>query len=399
MPSFRPLTGIIFWTYEGNCKKCPCRYEWFPSPHGDYFSEQNTVIQAIKELRAIRFPSPHGDYFFELEPFPCAIKVTRKESFRPLTGIIFLNDSHEVWDSSCEYEGVSVPSRGLFFWTCECSEWYERCPIWFPSPHGDYFFELESFKTSTCTIKFRQFPSPHGDYFFELENEAEALNMAIMLRFPSPHGDYFFEPGAKQNIFASWFYRHISVPSRGLFFWTGYVRRAKRWCSLHEFPSPHGDYFFEQSYQQEEGWVCKGEHGFRPLTGIIFLNWCRDRGTFAAHVVSFRPLTGIIFLNWACYLCYLMGVFSWSFRPLTGIIFWTWQPDKKSQLHYITGFRPLTGIIFERTERPLACCQVCLFVSVPSRGLFFLTLNEYVFAGREYIKFPSPHGDYFFWTA
>ena len=31
----------------------------------------------------------------------------------------------------------------------------------------------------------KKFPSPHGDYFFELADENEALNMALMVSVPS----------------------------------------------------------------------------------------------------------------------------------------------------------------------------------------------------------------------
>ena len=66
--------------------------EKFPSPYGAYFFELDDVMELLNISSKKKFPSPYGAYFFEID------KIEHNQtqyysgiSFRPLTGIIFLN--------------------------------------------------------------------------------------------------------------------------------------------------------------------------------------------------------------------------------------------------------------------------------------------------------------------
>ena len=62
-------------------------------------------------------------------------------SFRPLTGILFFNSS-----------------------ACRSNYW--NGDVWFPSPYGDFVFQL-NFIADTHSVRYDTFPSPYGDFVFQ----------------------------------------------------------------------------------------------------------------------------------------------------------------------------------------------------------------------------------------
>ena len=87
----------------------------FPSPSGDYFF--NIPLKLVKDIlnRCEQFPPPSGDYFFNASLLRLIKSVLCGPSFRPLQGIIFLDNSLHTFTST-DTEDMS-----------------------FPSPSGDYF--------------------------------------------------------------------------------------------------------------------------------------------------------------------------------------------------------------------------------------------------------------------
>ena len=197
MVGFRPLTGIIFWT-------------------------RSNVVPIITDQFVSQFPSPYGVYFFE--------------------------HGHRRYDKSATVKRkVSVPLRGLFFWT------EKGMPI--------------------DDIIFCEFPSPYGAYFFgHLADEAGLYILDKPGGFRPLTGYIFLNYADVLNVFDKLGIHQFSVPLRGLFFWT-------RWAESRRF-------------------IFIGQQGFRPLTGPIFLNiQVVKLPRLFLKLLSFRPLTGSIFLN------------------------------------------------------------------------------------------------------
>ena len=68
----------------------------FPSPYGDFVFQLDYRVENL-QAELIEFPSPYGDFVFQL--YNVEIDgVEISVSFRPLTGILFFNFSHD----SCE---------------------------------------------------------------------------------------------------------------------------------------------------------------------------------------------------------------------------------------------------------------------------------------------------------
>ena len=129
------------------------------------------------------------------------------------------------------------------------------------------------------------------------------------------------------------------------------------------FPSPLGDYVFNQSQTTLQNMIMKGS--FRPLSGIMF---SIQRAFFKSHWPScFRPLSGIMF----------------------SIILWKFWKKKGRNC-----FRPLSGIMFSIIKK--------MGFKWASKKKFPSPLGDYVFNPRRrcciqtVIQFPSPLGDYVF---
>ncbi len=65
---FRPLTGILFFN--------ACRFI------------------ALERATSLRFPSPYGDFVFQLRLNVFRAYADFPDCFRPLTGILFFNESY-----------------------------------------------------------------------------------------------------------------------------------------------------------------------------------------------------------------------------------------------------------------------------------------------------------------
>ena len=87
----------------------------------------------------------------------------------------------------------------------------------------------------------RLFPSPHGDFVFELTDYDET-GKQFSVSVPS-RGFCFRTPDSRNYSAVQ---SQVSVPSRGFCFRTKEVVKMKKmiFCS---FPSPHGDFVFEQA--------------------------------------------------------------------------------------------------------------------------------------------------------
>ena len=92
------------------------------------------------------------------------------------------------------YGGQSCfrPLTGILFF----NPYYYSCPKKildaFPSPYGDFVFQ--HFRSDWHIITFsREFPSPYGDFVFQLE-DVKIRNKNWKASFPSPYGDFVFQP-------------------------------------------------------------------------------------------------------------------------------------------------------------------------------------------------------------
>ena len=157
------------------------------------------------------------------------------------------------------------------------------------------------------------------------------------------------------------------------------------------FPSPCGDY---GSYHEVAPWEADEEQSEFPSP-------CGDYGSYRPTLtekagnalLGFRPLAGIMVL-----------IFGKSMRaprqggavsvPLRGL----WFLSVRIARLFFTSvlcFRPLAGIMVLITARPtMNNRKRPKGVSVPLRGLWFLSLNNIKVDGDYSIEFPSPCGDY-----
>ena len=142
--------------------------------------------------------------------------------------------------------------------------------------------------------------------------------------------------------------------------------------------------------------MCVGDVRFRPLTGIMVLIqdyglydsednqvvsvplrrlWFLSKSTVSRNISqacrSFRPLTGIMVLicQGSAVPRYCLG----SFRPLTGIMVLIKCSKWKSPRTSCICFRPLTGIMVLISSNVAVVRISSMFVSVPLRGLWFLS--------------------------
>ncbi len=238
----------------------------------------------------------------------------------------------------------------------------------------------------------KTFPSPHGDFVFELITNP-STSIAACFAVSVPSRGFCFRTFFPPNIYIE--SRHnVSVPSRGFCFRTQSIRRTNhgedeirfrpltgilfsnlktKWQKMQEakgaFPSPHGDFVFE--LQKEFQQVNISIRGFPSPHGDFVFELFEDPDRFVHHSTCFRPLTGILFSN--------------RKQKMVNVV-----RTSKS-------FRPLTGILFSNTSTSKAAVGKAAGVSVPSRGFCFRTKQ----AGKATTskaagKFPSPHGDFVF---
>ena len=135
--------------------------------------------------------------------------------FRPLSGIMF---------SICMCVFIRVmffsfrPLSGIMFSILNLTTLWRRCAMKFPSPLGDYVFNLDSLGSPYDEDAL--FPSPLGDYVFNLHKASN--NRLLICLFPSPLGDYVFN-----------------------------LRTPDKYYFKDKFPSPLGDYVFNPII-----WIC-----------------------------------------------------------------------------------------------------------------------------------------------
>ena len=183
----------------------------------------------------------------------------------------------------------------------------------FPSPYGDFVFQLpDSAGYPEPALRFRPLT---GILFFNVEQQS--LNCTVTdQKFPSPYGDFVFQPARlimkiKKEVAVSVPLRgfcfstqeavslmkekgkEVSVPLRGFCFST-FDKKKSIQTSTSEFPSPYGDFVFQQQANQA---YTLDNFSFRPLTGILFFNMLVIPAVVVMITRSFRPLTGILFFN------------------------------------------------------------------------------------------------------
>ena len=81
------------------------------------------------------------------------------------------------------------------------------------------------------------------------------------------------------------------------------------------------------------------------------------------------------------------------FRPLAGIMVLIWLEDLYPMINDRVSFRPLAGIMV-LIERMILYAHEKIKVSVPLRGLWFLSEGRRNHEKGRHNKFPSPCGDY-----
>ena len=116
------------------------------------------------------------------------------------------------------------------------------------------------------------FPSPYGDYFFN-SIDIGFNKLPEILKFPSPYGDYFFN-NLKLKSEIKKITSQSFRPLMGIIFLTRLTLGIITRITTTEFPSPYGDYFFNQ-FECLRCLLLFVLLRFRPLMGIIFLTQSR----------------------------------------------------------------------------------------------------------------------------
>ncbi len=138
--SFRPLSGIMF-LHDAYIKGIASRKKRFPSPVGDYVSSLEEEFAVKDEYKAVSVPC-RGLCFFTWDDITINQKVADfcfrplsgimflhnykkftleggEVGFRPLSGIMFLHEFVAVFHQTSWLQKVSVPCRGLCFFTIQ----------------------------------------------------------------------------------------------------------------------------------------------------------------------------------------------------------------------------------------------------------------------------------------
>ena len=138
--------------------------EWVSVPlRGFCFSTNGGRRMNTKQL--INVSVPLRGFCFSTSHLPVVQGAGGGGRFRPLTGILFFN-------------------RKVLSWQLK------QIGKKFPSPYGDFVFQLEKFCTR-CGKKFIAFPSPYGDFVFQRRYGA-ANNLPFAAGFRPLTGILFF---------------------------------------------------------------------------------------------------------------------------------------------------------------------------------------------------------------
>ena len=202
--------------------------------------------------------------------------------------------------------------------------------------------------------------------------------------FPSPCGDYGSYRGKDFNNKSK--ERLVSVPLRGLWFLsTAWLMRIVK-IATYSFRPLAGIMVLILYLLKWEAWFY--EKVSVPLRGLWFLS--RVYKLTTGETLSFRPLAGIMVL-----ISVVPVLNRWSascFRPLAGIMVLIFQ-RKRWVCRTVRGrFRPLAGIMVLIVHEMCHLWQEYDGVSVPLRGLWFLSDRPIMVIWL--CQFPSPCGDY-----
>ena len=164
--------------------------------------------------------------------------------FRPLSGILFFNEAvAPALRPSDKY--CFRPLSGILFFNPWAERLFARPAKPFPSPFGDFVFQL-IYDVDICH-RLCTFPSPFGDFVFQ-QNVIMKEKWKVKNLFPSPFGDFVFQHNACTGdmLGAS---GQVSVPFRGFCFSTPEKYNTLNTLSI-KFPSPFGDFVFQQSLRK-----------------------------------------------------------------------------------------------------------------------------------------------------
>ena len=194
--------------------------------------------------------------------------------FRPLTGILFFNSSPSLFLMLRRSPSVSVPLRGFCFSTRKEMKKSYTGPARFPSPYGDFVFQLAAaqrgmyalgqivsvplrgFCFSTRKMKMtyimisESFRPLTGILFFNACKDC--TDVMKYTEFPSPYGDFVFQPGscwANNRSLAESF-----RPLTGILFFNAISQRYGENILFERFPSPYGDFVFQHCSTYHWNW-------------------------------------------------------------------------------------------------------------------------------------------------
>ena len=126
---------------------------------------------------------------------------------------------------------------------------------------------------------------------------------------------------------------------------------------------------------------------FRPLAGIMVLIDNMDDTTLVRFKKTVSvPLRGLWFLSTDTLYTYIR-VRLHSFRPLAGIMVLIIQTRIIEDVHDYDGFRPLAGIMVLILTILISYAVKHVLVSVPLRGLWFLSIANKIKYYEEKISF------------
>ena len=186
-PSFRPLTGILFFNENSGPCDATCPKRMFPSPYGDFvFQGTNRPDRPRRVLRG----------------------------FRPLTGILFFNLIWNLYCTTIRITSVSVPLRGFCFSTSVTTSSVTSSSL-FPSPYGDFVFQLY-LPSQPILIMFLKVSVPLRGFCFSTPVKSIPKNTCACFR-PLTGILFFNYQGRKSNMK---FKVRVSVPLRGFCFST-----------------------------------------------------------------------------------------------------------------------------------------------------------------------------------
>ena len=160
----------------------------FPSPHGDFVFERGSILSERRAPPA-SFRPLTGILFSN--DWLCGYKERRIQCFRPLTGILFSN-AHDGDNTGHAGRRSFRPLTGILFSNGrqERKDYHENREM-FPSPHGDFVFELGYDEKHKARLETKVSVPSRGFCFRTFQ--AGLMMKPIRHLFPSPHGDFVFE--------------------------------------------------------------------------------------------------------------------------------------------------------------------------------------------------------------